>query len=332
MPSEPEESTFKDRVRATAYPCQERNGVVWAYLGPPGLEPPLPDFAWTKLPPEQVCIIKVEQQSNWAQGIEGVIDSAHASYLHAGDIRPLEEASVPGGTSHYVKESDAFLQRPSNDRRPRLEAQNTDYGFRYAAIRKPIREPERYKYIRTTAFVAPCFAFFAPPPGWIYMQCWVPIDDEHSMFYFVQADVTGPVDEAALRKRSGLVKGVDLDEHDRSIRTSKNLWLQDREAMRRGSFSGIHGVQNQDMAVQESMGPIYDRTKEHLGSSDVAVIRFRRLMLDAARRVQAGGVPLGLERPVPYDRVAAEEKIIPIETPWQVVGAFAGEPVIDVVA
>ena len=125
---------------------------------------------------------------------------------------------------------------------------------------------------------------------------------------------------------AGARPGIDLDASGHKIRRRENNWLQDRAAMRQGRFSGLQGVQTQDQAVQESMGPIYDRRREHLGTSDMAVIRFRRLMLDAARDVQVGGVPLGLARPVPYQRLRAEERIIPIATPWQVVGAFAGEP------
>ena len=100
--------------------------------------------------------------------------------------------------------------------------------------------------------------------------------------------------------------------------------------MQRGrSYSGLTGVQTEDFAVQESMGPIYDRTKEHLGTSDVAVIRMRRLMLDSVARFEADGTPpLGLREPVRYGKLRAEERMIPLDVPWQTIGAFAGEPTI----
>jgi phthalate 4,5-dioxygenase oxygenase subunit len=147
------------------------------------------------------------------------------------------------------------------------------------------------------------------------------------MFFYVQVNRGAPVDEERLRTFAGARLGVDLDAEYRKVRTRANTFLQDRGAMKRKeSYSGIFGVQGQDIAVQESMGPLYDRTREHLGASDVAVIRMRRLMLDSVRRFQAGGTPLGLERPFPYARLGAEERIIPIDAPWQTVGAFAGEP------
>jgi phthalate 4,5-dioxygenase oxygenase subunit len=326
-PAEPEESEFRLRVKHLSYPVREVGGLVWTYLGPPGLEPDFPAFGWTEYPDEQRCIIQMREECNWVQCLEGVIDSAHSSFLHSMEIQPAAERSVLNGSSRFEQQGAAAVRRPSNDKRPRLEAQNTDYGFRYGAIRKPIHEPDNYKYVRTTLFVAPFYSFFPAPEGWTAWQAFVPMDDEHTMFFYVQVNRGGPVDEERLRTFAGARAGVDLDAEYRKLRTRANTFLQDRGAMKRKeSYSGIFGVQGQDIAVQESMGPLYDRTREHLGASDVAVIRMRRLMLDSVRRFQAGGAPLGLEHPFPYARLAAEERIIPIDTPWQTVGACAGEP------
>jgi phthalate 4,5-dioxygenase oxygenase subunit len=159
----------------------------------------------------------------------------------------------------------------------------------------------------------------------------VPVDDTHTMFYFIQVKNDMPLDDPVRAKSSagsGLRPGIDLDAEYRLIATSENTWLQDRAAMMRGeSFTGLRGVNIEDLAVQESMGPLYDRSKEHLGTSDIPVIRMRRLMLEAVRRFSdAGEPPLGLTETIPYNRLYAEEKIIPIDTPWQTVAAFAGEP------
>jgi phthalate 4,5-dioxygenase oxygenase subunit len=118
-----------------------------------------------------------------------------------------------------------------------------------------------------------------------------------------------------------------MDVAFRPARNRANLHLQDRAAMRAGSWSGIEGVNSQDFAVVESMGPIVDRTREHLGASDVAVIRMRRRLLEAVRAFQAGGEPLGLDPAIPYDRIGSDERLVPIDTPWQAVAAFAGEEV-----
>jgi len=121
--------------------------------------------------------------------------------------------------------------------------------------------------------------------------------------------------------------GIDIDADYHKIRSRENSWLQDRAAMRAGSFTGMQGVNNEDIAMQESMGPIYDRTKEHLGTSDIAIIRMRRLMLDSVRRfIENGASPLGLSEPVSYDRLQAVERIIPIDAPWQAVLAGGGDP------
>jgi phthalate 4,5-dioxygenase oxygenase subunit len=152
-PSEPEESDFKNRIKHLAYPVREAGGVVWTYLGPPGLEPQFPDFPWTHLPSEQVHIVKMRLECNWAQGLEGVIDSAHSNFLHSSEIVPSSGDAKVGGTSRYhTADRSRTVNRPSNDGRPRMETQDTSYGFRYAAIRRPLVDPDVNKYIRVSLF------------------------------------------------------------------------------------------------------------------------------------------------------------------------------------
>ncbi|MBV9173377.1 MAG: Rieske 2Fe-2S domain-containing protein, partial [Chloroflexi bacterium] len=136
MPTEPPTSTFRDRLRHPAYLVREAGDVIWVYLGPREFEPPFPAWEWTHAPREQRGVTKVFQECNYAQGLEGTIDSAHSDYLHSSDIRG----------------------RPK-DHSPRLEAVDTPFGFKYAAIRTPDAEADLYKYVRITLFVAPCFAF-----------------------------------------------------------------------------------------------------------------------------------------------------------------------------
>ncbi|HEY0581361.1 MAG TPA: Rieske 2Fe-2S domain-containing protein [Chloroflexota bacterium] len=326
-PAEPEDSDFVNRVKAISYPVREAGGLVWTYMGPPGLEPAFPAFGWTMATEEQRQVIQMREECNWVQCLEGVIDSAHSSFLHSMEIQPSAEQSTVGGGSRFEQGKRNMVHRPSNDKRPRLEAQNTDYGFRYAAIRKPIQDPDKYAYVRITLFAAPFYAFFPAPHGWTAMQAFVPIDDHHTMFFFIQVDNSGQaVDRDSLCTFAGARMGIDLDAEYRKIRTRDNNFLQDRGAMKRNeSYSGIFGVNVQDIAVQESMGPIYDRTREHLGASDVAVIRMRRLMLDSVRQFEEGGIPLGLERPVAYETLAADERIIPLDTPWQTIGGDADQ-------
>ncbi|MFM1813638.1 MAG: hypothetical protein RLZ98_333 [Pseudomonadota bacterium] len=319
-PAEPADSRLKERVKAVAYPVREAGGIVWTYMGPKEAEPPPMDFEFTGMPSSRVLIMQAREECNWAQTMEGVIDSAHSNYLHATEIRPKEGVSktVQGG------EKDGHFARPSNDGAPRLEVQMQPYGFRYAAIRKPIIDPETKKYVRVTLFVAPCYAIFPAPKGWASMQMFVPIDDTHTMFYYVMWNYEQDLSDelrAHYFEKHGVRVGIDMDDQYRKVRNRDNTWLQDRDAMREGrSASGIFGINTEDFAVQESMGPIIDRSTENLGQSDLAVVHFRRLMLDAVERFESTGeLPPGLRDPVDFSALKSAEAIVPHDVDWRVV-------------
>jgi phthalate 4,5-dioxygenase len=312
MPTEPEGYGFKNRIRITAYPTREAGGMVWAYMGPPGKEPAFPAFGWTALPQDQRGVVKIGIRANYLQTVEGAIDSAHSWFLHRGSSRDWQKRfSV------------------SQDHSPKLEAEDTAYGFRYAAIRKPLENADTTKYVRVTLFALPSTAFIPPPldanlPA--HTQIFVPVDDETTMLFDVFHSQNGaPVDQTALRRSLNAEPGVDLDESWFRFARRENRWNQDRAAMRNGSWTGIAGFQNQDIAAQESMGPVVDRSSEHLGTSDVAVIRMRRRMLETVRRFRAGEPLVGQDQPIAYERLASEQRLIPIDQPWQSVGAHAGE-------
>lgn len=325
-PAEPEEHAFKDRVRALSYAVREAGGLVWAYLGPAADEPRFMDFEFTTLPAVNVMVMKIRQDNNYAQSVEGVIDSAHSNYLHTNSIRPA------AGPDVSVYKPDLLVDRPSNDGKPRIELRNTWYGFRYGAVRRPTVNADKNKYVRVTLWMAPFYAMFPAPVGWGNMQAMVPIDDEHTMFYYMKYRYDAPITaEERVQHEiwSGFQAGVDIDADFRKRIDRENTWLQDRPAMERGeSYSGITGVNNEDVAVQESMGPVFDRTKEHLGTSDVAVIRMRRLMIDAARNLAENGtVPLGLDGGQTWSVLRAEEGTLPLDTPWEILSAYGDEPV-----
>lgn len=326
-PNEPEPTRLRNRVLHVAYRAAEMGGVVWAYMGPQDVEPPLPAFEWTRLAADHVTIMRLRVDCNWVQVLEGLVDSSHANFLHSDYIRPVTNTAVVGGGTQVDWKSSGQIERPSDDLRPRIEVQDTDYGFRFAAIRRPTRDPDRNKYVRTTLFVTPVYTVLPAIPGWGTMQFPVPLDDEHTMFYNIQYCYDQPVDDQKLRANAGCLD-EDIGEDLRPIRRRENWWQQNRAAMQSGaSWSGIHGIMLEDIAVQESMGPISDRSREHLGSTDRAVTHLRKVMLRAADTVRRGEPPVGLSSRVAYEQLRAEDRIIAIEQPWQTVGAFAGEDV-----
>jgi phthalate 4,5-dioxygenase oxygenase subunit len=296
-PPEPPTSTYKDRLRHVAYPTREVAGAIWAYLGPPDCMPPFPELEALYGPASDRAVQKVFLDCNYAQGVEGSIDSAHTDYLHSSNV----------------------LGRP-RDHAPRLEAEDTPYGFHYAAIRQPDVDGEMQQYVRVTLFVAPSSVLIPPQRGadkeLVRLQIWTPIDDERTWFFGFDRNRRGPLPP---NHHADYLAQFQLDAALRPARTRQNQHLQDRAAMRAGSWSGIVGVRSQDHAVAESMGPIVDRTREHLGASDVAVIRMRRRLLDAARALAAGADPPGADPAIPWGALHSEEAVIPRGLPWQAV-------------
>ena len=307
MMNEPESLGFAHKIHTTAYPTVEAGGVIWAYLGPRDQRPPLPHFAWTQTPPTHLHVSKVIQESNWLQGVEGGIDTSHVPILH----RVLTADSTRPG----FKPTDPFVRGKA----PTLELDVTDYGYRYAGIR-PLEGGQ--VHIRAYHFILP---FHQIRPGRtgsgksftaVAGHIWVPMDDETTMVYNWEYSTTEPLtEEDRLERRLGNGP-LDVDQTTfRSRRNRANNYLMDRHVQRTETFTGIDGVNAQDRAVQESMGPIVDRSREHLGPADRAVIQARRLLLQAIRMVEAGGTPPGVE-PTYYPLRPAEAVVTP-DTDWR---------------
>jgi phthalate 4,5-dioxygenase len=310
MASEPADSRLRTNLKHRAYHAQEAGGFVWAWLGPADdvatFQPP----AWASAPATRISVVKMHAACNWAQVLEGSIDSAHSSSLHSSNMPTAEvEGSTATGT--------AWL-RPSNDKAPRIEVQATDFGFHYAAIRKPIREPESQDYVRTTIFIAPFTVLIPPNDQYNLAQMLVPIDDVNCMFYWVAWHPTKGIDQTAWRRFCAAEVGVDLDCDFRKLRNADNAYQQDRAKMKAGDFTGIEGIPTQDMAMWESMGPIADRSEDHLGASDLAVLQFRRQMVTAAKAFQKGGPAIGAVEPRARQiELASFEGMLPKGADWR---------------
>ena len=254
--NEPEQ--FNQKIKATAYPTVEQGDVVWTYMGPADLIPPNPDFEYTRVDGAHRAVSKVLEESNWLQALEGGIDTSHAPILHR----------AFGNGANGIPSTSAFVR----GRAPLLEVDITDYGYRYSGIRELDDEDQ---YVRGYHFVMP---FTQIRPGQsvgrgterpvVSGHHWVPIDDENCMvwnWHYSYGDYVLSEQERLMESSGNGPKHVDTSDGFRAYGNRRNDWLIDRQAQRTQTFSGIDGVNAQDRAVQESMGTIVDRSKEHLG-------------------------------------------------------------------
>jgi len=310
MVSEPAASGMAQKVKHLAYPVKEWGGFVWAYMGPKETQPEFVPPAWAPTADAKVTIAKALIPCNWAQILEGAIDSAHSSSLHSSDMVP---ARVDGAEA-----TDTNWLRPSTDKAPRLQVERGGYGFRYAAIRRPIKNAAANDYIRSTVFVAPATALIPPNNLYNVANINVPMDDTNTAFYFIAwGHPSQTPDTENWRKFLGQQVGIDLDTRYAPLRNRANHFWQDREAMKAGNFTGITGFPNQDIAMWVTMGPIADRTHERLGASDMAVVEFRKQMLEAVRAFQAGGAAIGTGDLRIPSSVVAFQAIVPKTTDWR---------------
>lgn len=299
-PAEPAGSDFKHKIVHKAYPCKEVAGMIFTYMGRRESIPLLPQYEWVHLPLAQTHPIKSYLECNYLQGIEGDFDSSHTTFLHANNIKDID----------YLKRDGA----------PTLEASDASYGMRAVSIRKVGSEQI---YVRTSPYIMPSFSIVPGPPTAKFdendiraFRFWVPIDDEHSWLYILNMRNT-PFSEA---ERKSFVSWVDKDY--RRLRNLGNDYLIDREYQRTMSFSGIRAVipAEQDGCATETMGPIYDRTREHLGYSDKTIIALRRMLLDAVRAVRRGAAPPHVVREPAHNdfsRLRSLKGVFPAGTPWE---------------
>lgn len=296
-------------MRTTAYRTCEVGGLVWAYMGPEDKRPALPLFEWTQVPATHRQLSKNIQECNWLQSFEGGIDTAHAPILHR---RITSNTNQPG----FGIDTDIVRSGP-----PKVEVETTDYGYRYAGIR-PMGE--KSNLIRSYQWIMP-FTQIRPQQFGLQGEAarpviaghmWVPMDDNNCMVYnwsysFGEEPLIGGAEyDAALGRGDG-----DLLPDFKNIRNRDNDWLIDRQVQKYETFTGITGINNQDQAVQESMGAIVDRSKEHLSASDIAIVAARRILLQATRTVADGGDPPGVG--ASYYNARAIDKILPADGKWK---------------
>jgi len=317
MPSEPDASAIIDKVRAKAYPVEECGGFIWIWMGDPAEVRPFERPPFSPNDATRTSIAKMRVPANWAQIMEGQIDSSHSSNLHSSDMKP---ARIEGAGADAEK-----WYRPSTDKSPRMQSEITDYGFHYAAIRRPIKNAQTHDYFRVTVFIAPYIALIPPNNQYNVTSVIVPIDDENSMFHFIawgNPELTPDTD--AWRKFLYADPGVDVNADWSAVRTMENDFQQDRMFMKEGDFTGVKGIPNQDAVMWISMGAIVDRTNDFLGASDMAVVEFRRLMVQAAKDMADGKGAIGDIGRQPIVDVSSFEGVMPKSEDWRDMSRVAG--------
>jgi phthalate 4,5-dioxygenase len=289
MPNEPAESRFKEKIRTTAYPTEERGGVIWVYMGPKDLHPEMPELEWTLVPESQRYVTKRTQACNYLQNVEGEVDSSHVSFLH-GRAQP---AAAPLPNEDLNPIAPDSLGYVALDKSPVFKVKDTDYGLLIGARRNA--SDDSY-YWRFTQFLMPTYTMIPSDPQMsISWTGAVPVDDEHMIGFTATWRPDRPLTEQDISQIESW-RGIHSEVDQRSffpIANKTNDYLIDRQQQRNGSsFTGIRGIREQDMAVQEDQwGPVTRRDREHLGTTDLAVIAMRRVMLREAQRLQRGIEP-----------------------------------------
>ncbi len=312
MPSEAADSNFREKIRLKAYPVQERGGVLWTYMGPSEQKPPLPEFEWARVPDGHRYVSWNYQENNYAQAIEGGIDTVHSVYLHSAldSHRRLDAWKAMGQGSGDVQKMYRTRENP-----PKLQTLETDFGL---IIGGKYPGDELQDYWRFNLFWMP---FYTAPPGGgaqKMIHAFVPLDDTLTARWCFSWSTTGnplPVRQIAdLRKGQGVHAQLIPGTHW-PVRNQRNDYLIDREEQRHYTFTGIKGTGEQDFSVQEGMGEISDRTREHLGVTDIGIIAMRRMLLRSAAALGNGVEPPSASNSDAYC-VRPGETMIPNDADW----------------
>lgn len=296
-PAEPAGSDFRSKLRHSAYPTHEANGVVYAYLGPAEKMPLFPNYEWTQVPLEYTYVTKCLLECNYLQGLEGECDSSHLSFLHRA----------------FTNERNQLLYK--SDTAPFYETEDADFGVRLIAT----RNHDNQRYVRFSAFVMPVYG--CVPAGrptneleGYEIHTYVPGDDTHCWRY----DIGFRRDRAVRQEEVHRRKQINPD-YTR-VRNARNNYLQDRAMQKSVNFTGIEDFLNHDACATESMGAIFDRSHEHLGVSDKAVIAVRRFLLNSVKDFRTGKAPPHLVQDAKrnwFPHVDCFACLLPSDVPWR---------------
>jgi phenylpropionate dioxygenase-like ring-hydroxylating dioxygenase large terminal subunit len=309
----PNPEAFAAKIKTRRYPVVEGGGLVWVYLGD-GEAPPFPHLPFTVLPDSHVWVTATKCACNWLQGVEATLDSSHIGTLHRAYMTAYSQADAGSSIGNSL---DALA--------PRYDVEGTSYGIDAIASR-PLTDGSRY--VRTTKYVMPFVSLVPSAPGGsdgdvdgvIFIVS--PVDDTNHVLFFGFWSASREINDGKYERVPPAQQPIvgdrpfDRDDFGGFSGGREDNWGQDREAMKRGHFSGFTGnLIQEDTVTQVSMGPIVDRTKEHLSSSDVAIIHARRMLLQALDRVAAGSTPMRGAPPTDHLDVIPTDVVIPPSSP-----------------
>jgi phthalate 4,5-dioxygenase oxygenase subunit len=324
MPSEAR--SFAASIKATSYPTHESGGIIWTYMGPLETMTPFRDFGSDGLPESEIHASKIITHCNWVQTLDGNIDTVHASFLHQFNAiveEPDDDTDRPGYPS--IRTS-VRLKRSGTT--PRLEVHDDWYGFRYAGLRTT---PNGHTHARISTYIIPYATQIATIPFATRQLLVVPIDDHSAWRYnYITQD---PHFENPRNASDGSSRSVTGNPYRRypqgdgiqeRLFTVDNEYGIDRDVQNDlgpgGTFSGIPDHNSQDYMVTETMGPVYDRTREHLGTTDLAIVRFHAILLQAAKDLDAGQEAPAVAADLDYKGIRAAEKILEADEDWRRLG------------
>lgn len=305
VPSEAEDSGFCKKIKLKGYPLVKVGDILWTHMGDAEERPPLPAWEFCNVPDEQTYSSKRWQESNWLQAMEGGIDSSHVSFLHSGSLKT--DPLFKGAKGNQYNQM---------DKKPVFEVVDAPGGLFIGARRNA--EEGNY-YWRITPWVMPSFTM-VPPRGDhpVHGHFWVPIDDENCWAWSFDYHPTRALSD---EERQSMIDGYGVhNKYEpgtfRPLQNKDNDYLMDREAQRSGeTYSGVWGIAMQDASLQESMGPIVDRTKENLVSTDNGIIMARhRLKRAVTALMKSGTTPPGIDPD--HQKVRSVAAVLPKEAPF----------------
>jgi phenylpropionate dioxygenase-like ring-hydroxylating dioxygenase large terminal subunit len=312
-PAEPAGSNLCARVRQPSYPVVEKSGIIFAYLGK-GTPPAFPHFDCFEAPDSHTFAFKGLWECNWLQALEVGIDPAHASFLHRFfEDEETQESYGKQFRGHSADSQMAITQVLREYDCPEISVATTPYGMQLTTLRKL---SEAQTHVRVTNLMFPQ-AFVIPMSSEMTITQWhVPVDDTHSYWFAIFTSFGEAVDKDQMRAQR--LQTIELPLYT-SRKNKRNDYGYSVEEQATQTYTGMGSDINvHDQWACESMGPIQDRTREHLGTTDKAILTYRRMLLSAMDSVAAGGTaPMlideqqarALTGPAAIDGVASNDEV-----------------------